>query len=440
MHLKRRVLGVALALSCVAPLAGCAGVDRVLRDHRGTENWTRSSDAFKEIMRNYVHGSHVKISDEELDSQFEAFLTLSDDDVDRFIRDQSCVPPAGTDPSRYYMANATHQRHDPHFATDQPRPVTGTGDGSETLHATFSANMLLERHEIGPKVSFPARAQLEGNTFPDWSSISTGLSDRAHFDEDFDFVESAQADEVFTATSVIDWSQASGELFIAPELEGGVFSPALFAIYLLRPSPGADPSVYLTVSANAAGDPETPYVGIIDQDFDRAEAYGSITGFAFTYLSDTNNLLDYALVMNDAQSLSFELWITTAFPEHTEAPYLTVRTAVLPAVSDKDVESFTDVKAAKLIMMLRKGALMRDLIAAYYPESSELQLWEDIGALHGDPGFKTDLESAGLSLGANLLENSLWLEPPKVEASGSEGAPEFEAKPGMELGCTGNQK
>src|SRR5687768_1348117 len=101
---------MALALCVVSLTTSCATsqMDRVLDDHRGTETWTKSSDAFKTIMRTYVHGDNVSYTDEELDQHFEDYLTLSDSDVNRFIEDQSCVPASGSGPARYYMANATH--------------------------------------------------------------------------------------------------------------------------------------------------------------------------------------------------------------------------------------------------------------------------------------------------------------------------------------------
>lgn len=445
MTTRRLFVGTVVSSGVLAWLGGCAHqppkpetIDQVLRDFRGTDAWNRSSAAFKQIMRNYVHGTDTSLSDEELDQHFEAFITLEKSDVDRFIADQSCVPASHSQPARYYLANATHQRHDAHYAKDPAHPLTGSGDGSQTLHATFSANMLLERHALTPNSEFPARMQLKGNPFTDWASIQQALGDRARFGELFHFQNPAQAEQVFAATQAIDWSQGSAELFIAPDLEGGVFSPALFAVILLRPRPTAAISVYLTVSANAGGAPQTAYVGLLAPK--REEAFDSFTGFTFTYLTTKTNLLDYALVMIDEASLSFELWITTAFPEHGDTPYLTVKTAIVPAVSEAAVESFTKIRASKLIMMIRKGALMRDLIAAYYPDASELQLWEDVGAITGDADLKRRLEAAGLTLAASLFERNLWLERPVVRPSEATRPPAFEDRPGMAMGCRASSR
>lgn len=418
----------------------CAGskIQRALDDHRGTDKWTKSSEAFKTIMREYVHGDDVDFSDEELDDHFEDYLTLSQGDVDRFIEDQSCLPAPGSGPARYYMANATHQRHDAFFKTDQPRPVTGQGSGDTTLHATFSANILLERHEIDASSAMPERATSKHSPFPDWASIAAAMTDRAEFDRRFKLQDPAQADAIFEHSSAIDWAgAASGELYISPKLtDGAVFSPALFAVYLFRPQPDASFSVYLTISANASGTPESSYVGLIRDGRDGASDYRSYTGFAFTYLSAKDNLLDYELVMTGEDPTSYELWITTAYPEHPEHPYLTVRTSVLPAVSEQAVASYTQVRGAKVIMMLRKGALMRDLIAAYYPDAPELKLWEEVGAIKADPKFKADLEAAGLTLAAGLFESKLWLERPIARARADEKPPQFEAKPGMDARCS----
>jgi hypothetical protein len=431
-----------MVLALCVLTTSCAGsqLDRVLDDHRGTEQWTKSSEAFKTIMRTYVHGDNVTFSEEELDQHFEDYLTLSESDVNEFIEDQSCVPVSGSGEARYYMANATHQRHDSFYAENQARPVTGTGTDGKTMRATFSANMLLERHDIGPSTPFPARAGFENNKFPDWASIQQVMTTRSAFDAAFKLRDPAQAEQVFNHVQGIDWAgKATGELYIAPTLiNGKVFSPALFAIYLLRADPSSPFSVYLVVSANAAGEPESTYVGLTSTE--RTKMYESCSGFAFTYLSSADNLLNYEVIMNGEDPSSFVLWITTYYPEHPDSAYLTVRTAVLPAVSEQAVASFKDVKGTNIIMMLRKGALMRDLIATYYPNAPELQLWEDVGAIKNDPKFKGRLESAGLTMAAGLFERSLWLERPTIQAPGAGGPPQYVDHAGMELQCQTGSK
>jgi hypothetical protein len=239
---------------------------------------------------------------------------------------------------------------------------------------------------------------------------------------------------VFNHTQSIDWAKATGEIYIAPPLVNGkVSSPALFAVYLFRAEPSAPFSVYFVISANAAGDPQSPHVGLISTT--REKDYESTTGFAFTYLSSKDNFLNYELVMEGEDPTTFVLWITTAYPDHPESPYLTVRTAFLPAVSEQAIASYKDTKGVGLIMMLRKGAIMRDLVKAYYPDASELQLWEDIGALKDSPKFKADLESAGITVAAGLFEDSLWLERPVVRQTGSEGPPQYEVASGMVQQC-----
>lgn len=422
----------------------CAGatVQQVLDDYRGTDTWTQSSEAFKTIMRNYVHGD-PSVTDEELDQQFEDYITLSPEDVDAFIRGQSCLPPAGSQQARFYMANATHQRHDSHYAADQAHPITGTGDG-ETLHATFSANMLLERHELDASATFPERATMTNAPFPSWASIVSAMTERATFDAHFKLRDPAQADALFERTSAIDWSEASGELFIAPPLTHSrakhdkYFSPALFAVYVFRASASAPFSIYLVVSADAHGNPTTTYAGLAGSA--RGDHYDAYTGTPFTYLSDGDNFLDYEVVMTGDEPTSLDLWITVGFPDHPQSPYITVRTAILPAVSDQAVASFKDADGAFIIMMLRKGALMRDLIAAYYPDASALQLWEDVGAIKRDRVFLERLEAAGLTAAGDLFESKLWLEQPVVKPTSSEAAPHYEVRGSMDLRCEPDQR
>jgi hypothetical protein len=411
---------------------GCrttTSLDAVLADQRGTEKWTRASAAFKKIMRNYVHGGNESLSDQELDQAFTQYITLSKQDVRSFIDEQSCLPEPGTGEARYYMVNVAHQRHDAFYAPNQQRPITGTG--TQSAHATFSANMLLERYAIDHSSSMPARASQQGAPFSKWEDISSAMTDQATFNAKFKLTDETQRQQIFALTSAMDWAQnVTGQLFMAPALAGGdVFSPALFAVYVFRADSSADYSVFLVVSANAAGKPQTPYVGLIKSE---RQDYNSVTGFAFTYLSSANNLLNYSLVMTGADPVMFELWITTAYPEHPDKPYLTVRSSFLPAVSAAMIASYKDVPGVKLIMMIRKGALMRDLIATYYPNSSDAQLWQDVGALRDDQKFKDQLAAVGLDVAADLFESDLWLEKPEV----APGRPDtYEARPGMELKC-----
>ena len=434
---RRGLYVLACLLLGVVSLTGCASqLERALRDQRGTEVWNSSSDAFKEIMRRYVHGDNHQYTDAELNEQFEAYLTLDKDDVDDFVRSQSCLPRSGSGPARYYTVNATHQRHDAFYKKNAPTPLTGEGQG-KTLKATFTANLLLERHEIAKGTEFPSRAGKKGNLFTDWDAMVGVLTDGDSFNNTFHFRDPNQGEQVFGITSNIDWSRASGELYIAPKLaDGKVFSPALFAVFLLRETDTSPFSVYLTVSANAAGDPEISYIGLIQPgDARQQEPFFSDTRFKFTPLSDKANYLDYELVMTGENPTSYELWMTLAFPAHANRPYLTVRSIVAPTVSEEALRSYTDVKGADLIMMIRKGALMRDLVAAYYPDASELKLWEDVKAIKGDKEFKNRMEAAGLTVGADLFESHLWLQRPSVVETDSEQAPEFEAQPGMDLRC-----
>jgi hypothetical protein len=237
------------------------------------------------------------------------------------------------------------------------------------------------------------------------------LDQACQYDVPEGFKEPEQADAVFAGPSALDWKkEVTGELFLAPTLKGGgIFLPALFAVYVLQASPEAD---YSVISANAAGVPQTPYVGLID---DKQGNYHSVTGFAFTYLSTAKNLLNYDLI----------------YPDHPDKPYLTVHSAFLPAVSEERVSTYKDVHATKVIMMVQKGALMRDLIKMYYPDAHNAALWDAVGALKGTK-FKDQLASLGLNLAVDLFDKDLWLEKPKV---GSDKPMEYKLTPGLELNC-----
>jgi hypothetical protein len=308
------------------------------------------------------------------------------------------------------MVNSTHQRHDGFFAENQPRRHIA-GSGTKHVHAAFTANMLLQRYPLAPTTEFPPRAKLKGNHFSSWQKLAQALTDEAKFSELFLFKDPAQAQTVFALTQGLDFSNVRGDLFIAPTLKGGdVFSPALYAVYVLRTEESENPSVFVVVSANAQGEPETPYVGLVDSG---AAPYASETGFSFTYLSTAKNLLNYQFLPTDESPLSFDLVITTAFPDHPEQPYLTVRSAFVPAVSKESVAKYRDSHLTRLILMIRKGALMRELIRIYYPGSKEVQLWNDVGAIHGTK-FRNKLEAAGLNVAVNLFDRDLWLKKPKV--------------------------
>lgn len=387
-----------------------------------TAEWKKSEHAFKTIMRNYVHGRGSNISEAQLDADFKMYVSLTTDDVREFLKQQTCLPRAGTTEARYYMANSTHQRHDAHFATNQPAHHMA-GSGHKKAHATFTANLLLERHELESGETFPSRARMKGSPFPDWKTLESVLSKRSAFDKEFHFKEESQADEVFEHTSKLDFSSVNVELFIAPKLYGGsIFSPALFAVYVLRPTQGAAPAVYTVVSANAQGEPQTTYVGLVEGT---DAPYKSETGFAFTYLSTAKNLLDYKFVLTKDKPLSFEVWITTAFPDHPDSPYLTVRSSFVPAVDQETVRHYRESPMTRLILMIRKGALMRDLIKLYYPGSKAVELWNDVGAIHGTK-FKQKLEALGLDLAVGLFDRDLWLEKPKA---GTNAPLEFKVSP-----------
>ena len=406
-------------MGCALVLSGCPGfharIEGIKSEYRGTAEWNTSKAAFKAIMKNYVHDSASEVSDAQLEEDFELYVSLSKEEVEEFLKTQACRPKKGSEDSEFYMVNSAHQRHDSFFAENQPRRHIA-GSGTKYAHAAFTANMLLQKYPLSPSAALPARARLAKNPFSSWEKLARALTDETKFGATFYFKDPEQAQAVFAATKALDFSgSVRGQLFIAPTLKGGeVFSPALYAVYVLKASEAAAPSVFVVVSANAQGEPETPYVGLISPD---QEPYQGETGFAFTYLSTAKNLLNYQFVVTDESPLSFDLVITTAFPDHPDKPYVAVRSAFAPAVSEQSVTKYRNSGLTRLILMIRKGALMRDLIRIYYPNSKEVQVWNDVGAIHGTK-FRNKVEAAGLNLAVDLFDRDLWLEKPKVSGSG----------------------
>lgn len=399
-------------------------VKEVLDEYRSSHEWRRSKSAFREIVKNYVHGEAVPVSDAQLDEDFETFVTLSEEEVDEFVRTQSCIEAASADAARatearYYSVNTMHQRHDAFVARPSPRPVTGSG--SAHAHAAFSANMLMERTEISHEKPLPKRAAMPGAHFANWQAIADTMTDRAKFDALFLFLDRAQSNAVFEVTSKLDWdSQVSGQVFLAPELpRGQFFSPALFSTYVFKKDAISKYSVFIIISANAQGVPTTPYAGLID---DGDAMYKSETGFSFTYLSTNKNLLNYRFIMGGEAPLAFDLRITTAYPAHPEQPYLTVDSKFTPIATDQKVDRYLKSRATRVLLMVRKGALMRDLIKAYYPNSSAAQLWVDVGAITRSRGFKAKLQAAGLDLAVDVFAKNVWIEKPRVETASEDTA------------------
>lgn len=396
-------------------------VEEVLDEYRSSAEWKQSEAAFKEIMRHYVHGESIQLTDAELNDDFEAFVTLSEQDVEKFVSTQSCLDDMSDAGGVYYSVNTMHQRHDGFVAQPSPHPLTGSGSGSVRAHAAFSANMLMQRTEISHDKPLPKRAAMPGAHFANWQAIADTMTDRAKFDALFLFLDRAQSNAVFAVTSQLDWGKkVSGQVFVAPELHNGqVFSPALFSTYIFKKDDTSKYSVFVIISASAQGVPTTPYAGLIE---DQSALYKSKTGFSFTYLSTSENLLNYRFIMETEAPLLFDLRITTAYPAHPQSPYLTINSKFTPIATDQKVERYLKSKVTRLLLMVRKGALMRDLIKAYYPDSSAAQLWVDVGALSQSTGFVAKLKAAGLDLAVDVFARDVWLEKPRVTSAGADKA------------------
>ncbi|MEM8909443.1 MAG: hypothetical protein AAGD05_16470 [Bacteroidota bacterium] len=389
-------------------------IEKILQRYRGSKAWSISQNAFREVMRNFVHGGHGQQggNDDTLDGHFEHTLLLTKKDVEQYKKLMASLRGGDRDPhSPYYTLEVAHTRHDQFFATNQERPITGTGN--QTLDAKFNALNLYEKCPINATSAMPPR--VEKSPFPTWDSIVNAMTDQRKFQEMFHLTDRDQANAVFDVTSALDWTTAQGELLITPNLAfGSVFSPALFSVYFFGPSQGAPMNIFVFVTADGFGNPEKPFIGLVpDPSAPKKTIYASINRFAFTYLSSKQNPAKYWLEIDQDNPLNFTLNTLTFFTPHPNSPYIEVNANFSAHAPALEASLFRYIPGVSTFLMLEKATLMRDLVKAYYPDSTSLQLWNDIGAIKGT-GILDELMALGLDLVADIFEHFVWEEKPTV--------------------------
>lgn len=390
-----------------------ADIENVLAKYRGTDEWNKAQNAFKEIIRTYVHGGMKNMSDDELNKHFEQAVTATQLDVNTFLNKSNSVLMSQRDASSpYYMVNVEHHRNDVNFATNQSCPITGAG--KQRLNARFNAQNLYQRYDVNATSTMPPR--IAKSSFPNWGSIATAMTDRTAFDKTFYLTNSQQADAVFAVTSALDWSKVQGALFMTPDLfDGAVFSPALYSVYFFGADAGALKNIYFFVTADGQGNPEKPFIGLIQEATDADQiVYQSINRFAFSYLSDAANPVKYWMDANDAQLLDYTLNVQTFYPGHTDTPYIEVNAHFSAQVSPSQIAYFKDIPGLSTILLIQKGTLMKDLVKAYFPGSTSAQLWEDLGVLTGNQKWLNDLKAIGLDAMSDIFASNVWEEKPVV--------------------------
>ncbi len=388
-------------------------IKEILDKYRHTEEWKKSRNAFGQIIRKYLHGDLSSMKDKELDQHFERALVITKKDVEKYQHWINDLLANKKDiGSPYYLVNTAHHRKDQYFATDEKIPITGTGN--QTLNAKFDAQNIYQKSLINAASEMPER--VAKSPFPTWDSIKEIMTDKTKFKTRFDITDPDQEKEVFDLVSAWDWDQVQGEVFLTPKMAfNQVFSPALFAVYFFGPKEGAAKNVFFIVSASGSSVPETPFVGIVNApSCPKQKVYSSVSRFAFTYLSSPDNPMKYWIDLNEGEQAGFHMGIETYYPKRPNSAYIEVITEFCAQVPEKDLKFYEDIPFLVIFLMLIKGTLMRDLVKAYYPNSSSAQLWIDVGALHKGHPIRNDLAAIGLDTLASIFDLIVWKEKPTV--------------------------
>lgn len=411
-------------------------IEKILNKYRPTEAWKTSRNAFGQIIKRHLHSGLSDMSEAELDQHFERALIITQQDVALYQNwADSLLANTENINSPYYIINTVHHRGDHFFAADEARPITGTGD--QTLNAKFEAHNIYKRVLINATSPIPKRVQAEGSPFPTWASIVKAMTDKATFQEQFALTDPNQETELFHLTSNWDWSTAQGELFLTPNMAfNQVFSPALFAVYFFYNKAVSADTIFLIVSADGNGNPQKPFIGLVnDAATPKDKVYSSVSRFAFTYLSSPDNPMKYWVnrtgTKHDEQA-RFDLGIETFFPDRPKMPYIEVITEFCAQVPQEDIDFYQNVPFFMTFLMLIKGTLMRDLIKAYYPNSSSVQLWIDIGALQAGHPIRNELAAIGLDTLADFFDLFVWKEKPAV-VKGTAAQTDLLATTGVDL-------
>jgi hypothetical protein len=106
-----------------------------------------------------------------------------------------------------------------------------------------------------------------------------------------------------------------------------------------------------------------------------------------------------------------------------------------PIVEDEKLEKFLKSPSTKVMQMIKKASLLKDLFHMYYPGESEAELWYDLQAIKRDTDFVDKLEAAGLTAATDVFGRDLWTQKPTTKA-GEDKAPKTTESEGTEPAST----
>jgi len=365
-------------------------IKEVLNKFKGTKDWSELRDAFGKIINKFLHGEGANPMDsKELEGHFERALTITKEDVEKYQKwTDSLLANKKDIGSPYYIVNTAHHRKDKHYAPNQEIPILGTGN--QTLNARFEAHNIYQKYFINVSSEMPERAASQYNPFPTWDSITEVMQDNVKFEKMFGMTDPTQQKELFDLVS--SWS-----------------------VYLLGADKNTAKNIFIIVSANGNGDPTEPFIGIVnDPSKPKEKIYHALSRYSFTYLSSTKNPMNYWIDMNGDEQDGFTLGIETFFPDHTKSPYIEVLTEFCAQVPKEDIAFYQEIPFLKTFLMLVKGTLMRDLIQAYYPNSSSIELWIRVGALKKGHPIVNALAAKGIDTIAGLFDLFVWKQKPTL--------------------------
>lgn len=401
-----------------------AEIDNAFQKLKQLPEWEESRKAFEQIINQFLHDSprnkgtnnapKILMSKEEMNGHFERSLIVTQKDAEAYHSWINTLINNNKDiGSPYYLANTAHHRRDQFYKKNQQVPLTG--DGDQTLNAKFEAHNIYQKYKINTSSGMPERITETPNQFPSWNSIQEIMQDNTKFQSVFGFTDSDQEKEVFDIVSNWDWDKVQADLYLTPTMAlNQVFSPALFSVYFFGPSEGSPKNIFVIVSANGNGDPEIPFLGIVnDPSNPRQKVYHADSRYAFTYLSSKENPMNYWMDMKNDGQQGFILGIETFYPNHPKHAYIEVLTDFCAQVPPEAIDFYQKVPFLKTFLMLIKGTLMRDLIRAYYPDSSSVDLWIKVGAIQQNQKFKK-LFADILDGIAGIFDLFVWEEKPTV--------------------------
>jgi len=374
-------------------------IQKIIAQLKELDDWDKSKKAFDQIVHQYLHDSprnkkdtstppKLPMAQQELDSHFERALVITQDDIKNYHQwIQSLIQNDKNLNSPYYLVNVEHHRRDEFYKKDQPVPLTG--GGTETLNAKFEAHNIYKKYNINATSSMPDRVQ-QTPKLATWDAITNVMKNKDKFQELFGFADPKQENETFDIVSNWDWNKVQGKLFLTPDMaHNNVFSPALFSVYFFGADENAPMNIFMIVSANGNGDPTAKFLGIVNAPgHSKENVFRADSRYAFTHLSSKANPMNYWMDMRGDAQEGFVLGMQTFFPKHPKKAYIEVISDFCAQVPKDHLRFYQRNPFLKTFLMLVKGTLMRDLIKAYYPNESSLDLWIQVGAIQRNQKFK----------------------------------------------------